>query len=92
MRTRADAEGVDRSAGAFRPRLWAPLQRYLPDSHRALQGGSVRDFSRLRGLGEPWRIFGRFAQDCVYLDIETTGLSPEPDQTTKVMRNAGRPY
>jgi hypothetical protein len=84
VRTWADAEAVDPSAGTIRPRVLAQLQRYLPDSHQALQEGNVRYFSRLCGLGEAWRVFGRFAQDCVYLDIETTGLSPEYDEITMV--------
>ena len=84
VRTWADAEGVDPSAGTIRPRVLAQLRRYLPDSRRALQEGNVRFFSRLCGLGEAWRVFSRFAQDCVYLDIETTGLSPGYDEITMV--------
>jgi uncharacterized protein len=49
-----------------------------------LQEKNAGFFSRLCGLGEAWRVFSRFAQDCVYLDIETTGLSPGYDDITLV--------
>jgi hypothetical protein len=92
VRTWADAEGVDPGTGAIRPRVLAQLQRYLPDSQRALHEGNVRYFSRLCDLGEAWRVFGRFAQDCVYLDIETTGLSPGSDNITMVGVYDGNAY
>src|SRR5207249_3978423 len=39
-----------------------------------------------------WRLFPEFAQDCVYLDIETTGLSTVFDTVTMVGLYDGRKY
>ena len=84
VRTWADADGMDPGSRKVRPRVLAQLRNYLPESRRALQEKNAGFFSRLCGLGEAWRIFSRFAQDCVYLDIETTGLSPGYDDITMV--------
>ena len=84
VRTWADADVVNPGSGQIRPRVLAQLRRYLPDSRRALQDRNAGFFSRLCGLGEAWRVFRRFAEDCVYLDIETTGLSPAHDEITLV--------
>jgi len=73
-------------------RAVALLRRYLPDSRRALAEKNAGFFSRLCDLGEAWRIFSRFAQDCVYLDIETTGLSPGADDITMVGLYDGEVY
>jgi predicted nuclease with RNAse H fold len=43
-------------------------------------------------LGEAWRLFPEFAQDCVYLDIETTGLSTVFDTVTMVGLYDGHKY
>lgn len=53
-------------------------------SRRPLRERNAGFFSRLCSLGEAWRLFGRFDQDCVYLDLETTGLSPASDDITLV--------
>ncbi len=92
VRTWADADRVGLNSGTIRPRVLAQLRRYLPDSHRALQERDAGFFSRLCGLGEAWRVFSRFAQDCVYLDIETTGLSPGYDEITMVGVYDGQAY
>ncbi len=49
-------------------------------------------FRRLSDLGEAWRIFPEFADQCVYLDIETTGLSTVFDSVTLVGLFDGRRY
>jgi RNase H-like protein len=55
----------------IRPQVWRLLRSWLPASRNALHQKDAG-------------IFSRFAQDCVYLDIETTGLSPEADDITLV--------
>lgn len=82
--TWADADGVGPGARTIRPRVLGQLRSYLPASRRALQEKNAGFFARLCSLGEAWRLFSRFAQDCVYLDIETTGLSPGYDDITLV--------
>ena len=48
--------------------------------------------SRLCSLGEAWRLFPEFADECVYLDIETTGLSTVFDSVTMIGMYDGRDY
>ncbi len=60
------------------------LEAYVPDSIRAAQRKDVGFFSRLLALGESWRLFPAFADNCVFLDIETTGLSAVFDSITMV--------
>src|SRR5260370_8600169 len=43
-------------------------------------------------LGEAWRVFPEFVDQCVYLDIETTGLSSVFDTITTVGLYDGRKY
>lgn len=43
-------------------------------------------------MGEAWRVFPEFADECVYLDIETTGLSSVFDTVTMVGLYDGRKY
>jgi len=84
VRTWGDAESLGPGSEVVRPRALALLQEHLPDSRRALLAKDAGFFARLCDLGEAWRVFRRFAQDCVYLDIETTGLSPGYDDITLV--------
>jgi len=79
-----DVDGLDANSRDLRPRLRAQLAQYIPASRRALAGRNAGFFSRLCRIGEAWRLFGTFAHDCVYLDIETTGLSLDHDQVTLV--------
>src|ERR1039457_3478 len=51
------------------------LEDYIPQSLEAVQRRDAGFFSRLSRLGEAWRLFPEFANQCVFLDIETTGLS-----------------
>jgi len=92
VHTWADADGLEPASRKVRSRVLEQLRHYLPASHRALQERNAGFFSRLCGLGEAWRLFSRFAQDCVYLDIETTGLSPGYDDITLVGVYDGEAY
>jgi uncharacterized protein len=92
VRTWADANGMDGGVPTIRPQVWALLRRWLPASRDALRQKDAAFFGRLCRLGEAWRLFSRFAQDCVYLDIETTGLSPEADDITLVGVYDGETY
>jgi uncharacterized protein YprB with RNaseH-like and TPR domain/predicted nuclease with RNAse H fold len=60
------------------------LETYIPRSIDAVQRRDASFFCRLSTLGEAWRLFPEFATECVFLDIETTGLSPVFDTVTMV--------
>jgi len=60
------------------------LETYIPQSIDAVRRRDAAFFSRLSRLGEAWRLFPEFADRCVFLDIETTGLSPVFDTVTMV--------
>src|ERR1039458_3995272 len=57
------------------------LEEYIPQSIKAVENRDAGFFSRLSALGEAWRLFPEFASQCVFLDIETTGLSPVFDRS-----------
>ena len=79
------------SGCSVRPRTRTLLQQYLPDSHRALRDGNAAYFTRLCSHGEAWRAYSHF-RDVVYLDIETTGLSPNYDKITLAGVSDGQAY
>jgi len=69
------------------------LQTHLPGAFRALQERNAAFFAeRLARLGESWRMFGEFRDECVYVDIETTGLSSAYDEITVVGTYDGRNF
>ncbi len=68
------------------------LREYIPKSLEAIKAGNAWFFERLAKKGESWRMFPEFADKCVYLDIETTGLSPVFDTVTLVGLYDGRDY
>lgn len=68
------------------------LENYIPQSLEAVQRRDAAFFARLSKLGEAWRLFPEFADECVFLDIETTGLSPVFDTVTMVGLFDGRRY
>jgi uncharacterized protein YprB with RNaseH-like and TPR domain/predicted nuclease with RNAse H fold len=68
------------------------LEAFIPQSIEAVQKKNAAFFRRLSNLGESWRLFPEFAGQCVYLDIETTGLSTVFDTITMVGLYDGRRY
>ena len=58
-------------------------ERHSP-VHRSRAERDAAFFARLSSLGETWRLFPEFAGECVFLDIETTGLSTVFDTVTMV--------
>jgi uncharacterized protein YprB with RNaseH-like and TPR domain/predicted nuclease with RNAse H fold len=64
----------------------------MPQSERALAERDASFFARLARLGESWRLFEAFSDRCVYLDIETTGLSPVFNTVTVVGLYDGSRY
>ena len=68
------------------------LEDYIPQSIEAVKNRDAGFFARLSALGEAWRLFPEFASQCVFLDIETTGLSPVFDTVTMVGLFDGHRY
>ena len=87
-----DADRFEKRFGHVSPRLQQKLDEYIPRSREAIKRKDAGFFERLSALGEAWRIFPDFAQDCVYLDVETTGLSTVFDTVTMVGLYDGRKY
>jgi uncharacterized protein YprB with RNaseH-like and TPR domain/predicted nuclease with RNAse H fold len=77
---------------AISPGLRRRLETYIPQSIAAVERKDAGFFRRLTTLGEAWRLFPEFANQCVFLDIETTGLSPVFDTVTMVGLFDGRRY
>src|SRR5437588_7890305 len=73
-----------------RAALRRKLQEYIPKSREAFKRKDAAFFERLSVIGEAWRIFPEFSDECVYLDIETTGLSTVFDTVTMVGLYDGR--
>ena len=61
-------------------------------SREAIRTKNAGFFQRLSAVGEAWRVFPEFSDQCVYLDIETTGLSTVFDSVTVVALYDGRRY
>ena len=77
-------DDVDPAFGDDRNAVARQLRRYIPQSQQAVARHDISFFDRLSRLGEAWRLFPDFSHDCVYVDIETTGLSPVFDSVTMV--------
>jgi hypothetical protein len=60
------------------------LEAHLPATLRAAENRDSAYFQRLSRFGESWRMYREFADACVFLDIETTGLSQQRDEITAV--------
>lgn len=87
-----DADRFERRFGVVGARLQKKLDEYIPRSREAIRLKDAAFFERLSALGEAWRVFPDFADKCVYLDIETTGLSSVFDMVTMVGLYDGRKY
>ena len=87
-----DADSFEKRFGHVGARLQQKLDEYIPRSRQAIKEKDAAFFERLSHVGEAWRIFPEFADQCVYLDIETTGLSTVFDTVTMVGLYDGRKY
>jgi uncharacterized protein YprB with RNaseH-like and TPR domain/predicted nuclease with RNAse H fold len=87
-----DATRFEKRFGAVGARLHQKLDEYIPLSQEAVRRKDAAFFERLSTMGEAWRVFPEFADECVYLDIETTGLSSVFDTVTMVGLYDGRRY
>jgi uncharacterized protein len=87
-----DADRFEKRFGLAGARLQRKLDDYIPLSRAAIENRDASFFGRLCAMGEAWRVFPEFADQCVYLDIETTGLSTVFDSVTIVGLYDGRRY
>jgi len=87
-----DADRFEKRFGVVGARLQQKLDEFIPASREAIRLKNAAFFERLSALGEAWRVFPEFADQCVYLDIETTGLSTVFDRITVVGLYDGRKY
>ncbi len=87
-----DADRFEKRFGLLGARLQQRLDDYIPRSRQAIKNKDAAFFQRLSDLGEAWRVFPEFSDQCVYLDIETTGLSTVFDSVTVVGLYDGRRY
>lgn len=92
IRSWDDADSFAKRFGFAGVKLQKKLDEYIPRSREAIHKKDASFFQRLSTLGEAWRVFPEFADQCVYLDIETTGLSSVFDSVTMVGLYDGRKY
>jgi uncharacterized protein YprB with RNaseH-like and TPR domain/predicted nuclease with RNAse H fold len=92
IRSWDDADRFEKRFGAVGARLQKRLDEYIPLSREAIRRKDASFFERLSSRGEAWRMFPSFADSCVYLDIETTGLSSVFDSVTMVGLYDGHRY
>jgi uncharacterized protein YprB with RNaseH-like and TPR domain/predicted nuclease with RNAse H fold len=87
-----DADRFEKRFGFAGARLQSKLDEYIPLSRSAITNRDAGFFQRLTALGEAWRVFPEFSDQCVYLDIESTGLSTVFDSVTVVGLYDGKRY
>ncbi len=92
IRSWDDAERFEKRFGVVGARLQKKLDEYIPRSKAAVKHRDAAFFERLCAMGEAWRAFPEFSDQCVYLDIETTGLSSVFDTVTLIGLYDGRKY
>jgi uncharacterized protein YprB with RNaseH-like and TPR domain/predicted nuclease with RNAse H fold len=89
-----DWDAVDKisTSSGFGIRLSNLLADYIPQSKAALNTKDYSFFDRLFKSGEAWRCYPELRNECVFLDIETTGLSPYFDEVTVIGLFDGKDY
>jgi uncharacterized protein YprB with RNaseH-like and TPR domain/predicted nuclease with RNAse H fold len=87
-----DADHFEKRFGFAGPRLQSTLDEYIPLSRTAIENRDAAFFQRLTAMGEAWRVYPEFCDECVYLDIESTGLSTVFDTVTVVGLYDGKRY
>src|SRR2546426_4641302 len=92
IRSWDDSDRFEKRFGVLGARLQQKLDDYIPLSREAIKNKDAGFFRRLSEMGEAWRVFPEFADQCVYLDIETTGLSTVFDSVTLIGLYDGRRY
>lgn len=92
IRSWDDFTAILRPPTPISPALRRRLEDYIPQSIEAVKNRDAGFFARLSALGEAWRLFPEFASQCVFLDIETTGLSTVFDTVTMVGLFDGHRY
>lgn len=60
------------------------IRTQLKESYERFRQGDALWFCSRLGAADQWRLYGDFQQSCVYLDIETTGLSCDSSSITTV--------
>ena len=56
----------------------------LEAANQSLVGRNARYFQNVLGTAQCWRLYADFQRETAFLDIETTGLSPENSYVTMV--------
>lgn len=65
----------------------AVYRRAVPlvcNSLKAVESRDIPFFDSLLGRCEKWRLYSEFADCAVFLDVETTGMSPYHDEVTMI--------
>src|SRR5207249_247137 len=92
IRSWDDSDRFEKRFGVLGARLQRKLDDYIPLSREAIKNKNAGFFRRLSDMGEAWRVFPEFSDQCVYLDIETTGLSTVFDTVTLIGLYDGKRY
>lgn len=66
------------------------IRKALRESAVALESGDHRFFSASLPASEHWRLFRDFSARAAYIDIETTGLSPDYCEITTIALSDGK--
>ncbi|MEE9199909.1 MAG: ribonuclease H-like domain-containing protein [Candidatus Brocadiales bacterium] len=78
------------SGNGVPPGLARRLGTHLSDSRRALSRGDAAFFGRRLPPGQQWRMYPDFSHGCLFLDIETTGISHWWNDVTVIGTYDGR--
>jgi len=70
--------------GALHARTAEQAVPVIHQSQKAIERGDARFFAGLLPGKESWRLYPEFAREAVFLDIETTGLSPSYHEVTVI--------